>query len=77
MRNVAAKKIDKYHNFNDIIDNYGGDAKKFELKNATLYQLEGALQGEAGRFEWIIQNGKVTYRMFIKGGKVTGIPIKP
>lgn len=45
------------HGFNDIIDNYAGYATKTSLNNATLYQLDGSLNGVSGRFEWIIQDG--------------------
>ena len=65
------------HGFNDIIDNYAGCATKTPLNNATLYQLEGSLNGVAGRFEWIIQDGNVTHRMFIPNGTMNGVPIKP
>lgn len=43
----------------------------------TLYQLAGSLNGVAGRFEWIIQDGSVTHRMFIQGGTMNGVPIIP
>jgi len=33
------------------------------------------LNGEAGRFEWIVQNQQVTHRLFVKGGGINGIPI--
>lgn len=65
------------HGFNDIIDNYVGYSTKTSLNNATLYQLEGSLNRVAGRFEWIIQDGQVTYRMFIQNGTMNGVPIKP
>lgn len=68
----------KAHGFPDIVDNYAGDAQQFPLQNgATLYQVEGSYNGVAGRFEWIIQNGNVTHRMFIQGGSVNGVPISP
>jgi hypothetical protein len=35
------------------------------------------LNGIAGRFEWIIDLGAVTHRMFVRGGAVTGVPIVP
>lgn len=54
--------------FNDLVDNYAGYATKTTLNDATLYQLEGSLNGVEGRFEWIIQDGKVTHRMFIQNG---------
>lgn len=65
------------HGFNDLVDNYAGYATKTPLKNATLYQLEGSLNGVPGRFEWIIQDGYVTHRMFIQNGTMNGVPIKP
>ena len=42
-----------------------------------FYQLEGSLNGTAGRFEWIIQDEKVVHRMFVVGGGINGIPIMP
>lgn len=65
------------HGFNDIVDNYAGYATQTPLNNATLYQLDGSLNGVAGRFEWIIQDGNVTHRMFIQNGTMNGVPIKP
>lgn len=65
------------HGFNDLVDNYAGYATKTTLNDATLYQLEGSLNGVEGRFEWIIQDGKVTHRMFIQNGAMNGVPIKP
>ena len=76
-RTGSALKTDKYRAFNDIIDNYAGEAVKTRLENADLYQLEGVLNGVEGRFEWIIQKGKVTHRMFVPGGTINGVPIKP
>lgn len=63
------------HGFNNIVDNYAGYATKTPLSNATLYQLDGSLNGTLGRFEWIIQDGSVTHRMFIQGGTMNGVPI--
>lgn len=61
------------HGFTEIVDNYAGSATKFDLGNgATLYQIEGSLNGVAGRFEWITQNGNVTHRMFVQGGTING-----
>jgi Possible hemagglutinin (DUF637) len=67
----------KSHGFNDIIDNYAGKASKFDLDNgkAILYQIEGFNNGKVGRFEWIVQDSKVTHRMFIEGGSVNGLPV--
>ena len=65
----------KQHGWSDIVDNYIGDATKFDLPDgAKLYQLEGSNQGRPGIFEWILNNGKVTHRRFIPGGRITGRP---
>lgn len=56
------------HGFNDLIDNYAGYATKSLIRNGTLYQLKGTLNGVQGRFEWIIQDGYVTHRMFVRDG---------
>ena len=71
----SALQSDAHHAFSNIVDNYAGYATQTPLNNATLYQLQGALNGVAGRFEWIVQAGQVTHRMFVKGGGMNGIPI--
>ena len=77
-RTGSALKTDRYHAFPNIVDNYAGYATKSSINNnATLYQLQGSLNGVVGRFEWIIQNQKVTHRMFVPGGEINGIPIMP
>ena len=73
----SALKLDPYHAFPDIVDNYAGLATKSSISNGTLYQLKGALNGTAGSFEWIVQNQEVTHRMFVSGGEINGIPIMP
>ena len=65
------------HGFNDLIDNYAGYATKSLIRNGSLYQLKGTLNGVQGRFEWIIQDGYVTHRMFVQDGTMNGVPIKP
>jgi RHS repeat-associated protein len=73
----SALKTDPYHAFPDIIDNFASSATKTQLPNATLYQVEGSLNSTAGRFEWIVQDGNVTHRLFVPGGTLNGVPIKP
>jgi hypothetical protein len=80
----ANKPPDGQHGFNDIIDNYAGDATKFDIptkgpggkvvRTSELRQLEGSNNGVDGVFEWIVDQGNVTHRRFIPGGKVTGYP---
>jgi filamentous hemagglutinin len=74
----SALKTDPYHAFSDIVDNFASSATKTPLRNGVdLYQLEGSLNGVAGCFEWIVDNGNVTHRMFVRGGTMNGAPIKP
>ena len=73
----SALKLDRYHNFNKIVDNYAGEATKFDIPNGKLYQLDGSLNKVNGRFEWIIQDGHVTHRLFVPNGTINGVPIKP
>jgi hypothetical protein len=74
----SALKTDPYHAFPDIVDNFASGATSTTLRSgATLHQVEGSLNGVAGRFEWIIDNGQVTHRMFVPGGTLNGVPIKP
>ena len=80
----ANKLPDGQHGFNDIIDNYAGDAAKFEIPTkgaggevvrvSELRQIEGSNNGVGGVFEWIVDEGNVTHRRFIPGGQVTGRP---
>jgi hypothetical protein len=44
----------------------------------TLTQIPGELNGEPGRFEYIVdQSGNLTHQRFVKGGSINGIPNKP
>lgn len=75
-RKNSANKLDPYHSFSDIVDNYAGFGTKTPLgNNANLYQLDGALNGIQGRFEWIVQDGFTTHRMFVPNGTMNGVPI--
>lgn len=66
------------HGFPDIVDNYAGFGSEFTLPDGVvLYQVQGSLAGVAGRFEWIMDGGMVTHRMFVKGGLINGKPIVP
>jgi hypothetical protein len=50
----------------------GGDGVK-----RTLIQLPGNVNGVDGRFEWIIDGDRITHQMFVRGGGINGVPIKP
>ncbi len=76
-RTGSALKTDPHHIFPNVIDNYATSGTVADLGNATLYQVAGSYRGIDGRFEWIVQNGYVTHRMFVKGGILNGIPIRP
>jgi hypothetical protein len=76
MENVVCPRL--------YFDNYAGDATKFVIptkgpggvviRESELSQIEGSNNGVEGVFEWIVDEGDVTHRRFIPGGKVTGFP---
>ena len=66
----AVSKVD------DVVDNYASLATKTNINNGTLYQVKGRLNGKNGRFEWIVDNNKVTHRLFVEGGEINGMPSK-
>lgn len=82
IRTGSALKTDELHAFNNIIDNYAGQATRFNLKGGdgverSLYQLEGSLNGKKGVFEWIIDPNPakgVVHRRFIENVQITGKP---
>jgi hypothetical protein len=43
----------------------------------VLVQAPGEVNEVTGRFEWILDGGKVTPEMFVRGGTLNGIPTKP
>jgi RHS repeat-associated protein len=75
---------DPHHAFPDVVDNFARDATEFTIPTrgpggtivgrARLYQVQDSLNGEVGIFEWIVENGAVTHRRFIPGGRITGSP---
>ncbi|MFI6168905.1 hypothetical protein ACIBCN_19140 [Nocardia sp. NPDC051052] len=82
-RTGSGLKSDKYHRSATfaaedigtkgiVFDIVGGDGAA-----RTLVQMPGELNGVTGRFEWILQDGKVTHQMFVKNGTINGKPITP
>jgi len=74
----SALKLDAYHTFPALVDNFAVHATPFLLRSgAVLYQLEGSYRGKPGRFEWIVNAaGFVTHRLFVEGKGITGVPMK-
>ena len=80
----SALKTDAQHAFPDVVDNFATEGSKFSIptkgpggvvvRNSDLFQVEGSLNGKSGVFEWIVDQGEMTHRRFISGGKVTGYP---
>ena len=74
----SALKTDLYHDFPIGLDQFASSATETRLQSgATLYQINGSLNGIIGRYEWIVNNTVVTHRLFVEGGTLNGIPIKP
>ena len=48
----------------------GGDGKSYNLT-----QMEGAVDGKSGIFEWLVNSkGELTHQRFIPAGRITGTP---
>jgi hypothetical protein len=80
----SALKADKYHNAATFMrDAAAQNGTYFDVVGAdgttrSLVQFPGTLDGQAGRFEYIIdQSGNLTHQMFVPGGTINGIPITP
>ena len=43
----------------------------------TLTQIPGALNNQAGRFEFIVDGSKLTHQRFVTGGSINGVPNRP
>ncbi|HET9633631.1 MAG TPA: hypothetical protein VFP73_14620, partial [Terrabacter sp.] len=43
----------------------------------TLVQMPGSVNDVEGRFEWILEGDRITHQLFVRNGKITGVPIKP
>jgi hypothetical protein len=41
----------------------------------TLVQVPGELNGTAGRFEYLVNQGNLEREMFVRGGSMNGVPI--
>jgi len=75
-KSLNAKDIN--HNFSRIVDNYAGTGSSFSITGGdgitrTLYQVSGSLRGINGRFEWLIEAGRITHRQFIPNGTINGL----
>jgi len=88
---LAAKPVGSALKEDDLFHNLPVLVRKEAAKNGThtliqgndgtyvtLTQIEGSLNGVAGRFEYIVDSsGNLTHQFFVKGGKVNGISNKP
>lgn len=43
----------------------------------VLVQVPGGLNGTSGRYEWILDGANLTHQMFVRGGTINGVAIKP
>ena len=79
----SAQKADPWHRAGSwVVGDIGERASVFPLlggdgRRRTLVQMPGSVNGESGRFEWIIDGDRVTHQLFVRNGKINGVPIKP
>jgi intein/homing endonuclease len=62
-----------------VIGQIGDDATVFGITGGdgvkrTLTQMPGWVNGQAGVFEWIIEDGNLVHQRFIPGAPVSGVP---
>ncbi len=63
-----------------VVDDVAQSGRVFNLRGGdgvqrTLTQVDGAVNGQRGVFEWIVDpSGNVTHQRFISGGRITGSP---
>ncbi|WP_157172231.1 hypothetical protein [Nocardia pneumoniae] len=68
----ASFPVDDIGKNGTVTELIGGDGRA-----VTLVQMPGEVNGTPGRFEWIIDGGKVTHQLFVRNGTINGIPTKP
>lgn len=77
----SANKTDANHNipfYIQVLTAYYGtrtDLKGGDGKVRALYQIKGSMGNVDGRFEFIVDGGLLTHRMFVPGGAINGRPI--
>jgi hypothetical protein len=65
-----------------VVDDIADRGAVFQLVGGdgvrrTLVQMPGSVNGVDGRFEWILDGDRITHQLFVRGGGITGVPIKP
>ena len=79
----SASKADPWHRAGSwVVDDISERASVFPLlggdgRRRTLIQMPGTVNGVSGRFEWILDGERVTHQLFVRDGKINGVPIKP
>jgi hypothetical protein len=79
----SALKSDLFHRAASfMVDKAAANGHVFTIGGrsgpANLTQVVGEMNGVSGRFEWIVDaRGNLTHQMFVPGGTINGIPIKP
>ena len=79
----SALKADKWHRAAVwAVDDVAANGTVFKIVGGddvtrTLIQVPGGMEGVVGRFEWILEGSNLTHAMFVKGGTINGIPIRP
>ena len=56
----------------NVLITWLGESEDVQAYNCFTYQVNGSLNGTAGRFEWIVDKGNLTHRMFVNSGTING-----
>ncbi|GAA2487339.1 hypothetical protein [Terrabacter carboxydivorans] len=79
----SAQKTDPWHRSGSwVVDDIAERASVFSIVGGdgvarVLVQMPGSVNGVSGRFEWILDGERVTHQLFVRNGKINGVPIKP
>ena len=79
----SALKSDPWHRSGAwVVDDIADRGVVFQIVGGDgvqrmLVQMPGSVNGIEGRFEWILDGDRITHQMFVRGGGITGVPIKP
>ena len=73
LHRAASFAVDGVAQNGSVFRHVGGDGVE-----RVLIQAPGEVNGVTGRFEWLVDGaGNLTHQMFVRGGTINGVLIKP